>query len=367
MPRFWPPPAPTPTPGHWKIDGREASARPDAYRSPSASAGPGVKRRRMTQHKAAGRRKVMGLRMSQTEFAKAFHIPVGTLRDWEQHRRDPDQAARAYLEAIARNPKAVIAALHPRLRLPADQPTARGAASHWHGATMPALAWIPGTSPGMTCAMAVFRYTALNQAGKQISGEMEAKSRELVIRHLAEAGHFPIDAVAQSTSAAAASSRSLMDFWQSASATQITQFTRQLAMLLGAGLTLPRAMAPGRGRDERRPRAKDRPADPRRHRRRQEPGGGAGGPRQAVSAGVRQHGARGRGERHAARGARAHRRDARARAEDARQADLGPALPLAAGGDGDRARCWSSCCSWCRASSRCWSTPGPSCRRRRRP
>ena len=90
--------------------------------------------------------------------------------------------------------------------------------------------------------MAVFRYTALNQAGKQISGEMEAQSRELVIRHLAEAGHFPIDAVAQSTSAAAASSRSLMDFWQSASATQITQFTRQLAMLLGAGLTLPRAM-----------------------------------------------------------------------------------------------------------------------------
>ena len=90
--------------------------------------------------------------------------------------------------------------------------------------------------------MAVFRYTALNQAGKQISGEMEAKSRELVIRHLAEAGHFPIDAVAQSTSAAAASGRSVMDFWQSASATQITQFTRQLAMLLGAGLTLPRAM-----------------------------------------------------------------------------------------------------------------------------
>jgi DNA-binding transcriptional regulator YiaG len=29
-------------------------------------------------------------------------------------RSDPDQAARAYLEVIARNPKAVIAALHPR-------------------------------------------------------------------------------------------------------------------------------------------------------------------------------------------------------------------------------------------------------------
>jgi general secretion pathway protein F len=91
--------------------------------------------------------------------------------------------------------------------------------------------------------MAVFRYTALNQAGKQISGEMEAASREVAIRQLAEAGHFPIDAVAQSGSVAAASRRSLMDFWRSASAAQITQFTRQLAMLLGAGLTLPRAMA----------------------------------------------------------------------------------------------------------------------------
>lgn len=90
--------------------------------------------------------------------------------------------------------------------------------------------------------MATFHYTALNQAGKQITGEMEAASRELVIRQLAEAGHFPIDAVAQSGSAAAATRRSLFDFWQSASATQITQFTRQLAMLLGAGLTLPRAM-----------------------------------------------------------------------------------------------------------------------------
>jgi general secretion pathway protein F len=91
--------------------------------------------------------------------------------------------------------------------------------------------------------MAVFRYTALNQAGKQISGEMEAATREVAIRQLAEAGHFPIDAVAQSGSTVAASRRSLMDFWRSASAAQITQFTRQLAMLLGAGLTLPRAMA----------------------------------------------------------------------------------------------------------------------------
>ena len=51
------------------------------------------------------------LRMSQVEFAKAFRIPLGTLRDWEQHRRDPDRAARAYLEVIAREPDAVRRAL----------------------------------------------------------------------------------------------------------------------------------------------------------------------------------------------------------------------------------------------------------------
>lgn len=51
------------------------------------------------------------LRMSQVEFAKTFRIPLGTLRDWEQHRRDPDRAARAYLEVIAREPDAVRRAL----------------------------------------------------------------------------------------------------------------------------------------------------------------------------------------------------------------------------------------------------------------
>jgi putative transcriptional regulator len=51
------------------------------------------------------------LRLSQAEFAKTFRIPLGTLRDWEQHRREPDQAARAYLEVIAREPEAVRRAL----------------------------------------------------------------------------------------------------------------------------------------------------------------------------------------------------------------------------------------------------------------
>ncbi len=51
------------------------------------------------------------LGMSQEEFAARFHIPIGTLRDWEQGRTEPDQAARAYLTVIARAPDAVQKAL----------------------------------------------------------------------------------------------------------------------------------------------------------------------------------------------------------------------------------------------------------------
>ncbi len=58
-------------------------------------------------------RRALGL--SQEMFAARFHIPLGTLRDWEQDRKEPDAAARAYLIVIARNPKAVSDALQPQL------------------------------------------------------------------------------------------------------------------------------------------------------------------------------------------------------------------------------------------------------------
>ena len=51
------------------------------------------------------------LKLTQEEFAARFRIPLGTLRDWEQGKTEPDQAARAYLRVIARNPKAVLEAL----------------------------------------------------------------------------------------------------------------------------------------------------------------------------------------------------------------------------------------------------------------
>jgi putative transcriptional regulator len=54
-------------------------------------------------------RRVLGL--TQEEFSARYHIPLGTLRDWEQHRSEPDQASRAYLKVIAKDPDFVAAAL----------------------------------------------------------------------------------------------------------------------------------------------------------------------------------------------------------------------------------------------------------------
>jgi putative transcriptional regulator len=51
------------------------------------------------------------LNLTQQEFATRFHIPLGTLRDWEQNRKEPDQTARAYLTVLARYPDAVRCAL----------------------------------------------------------------------------------------------------------------------------------------------------------------------------------------------------------------------------------------------------------------
>jgi putative transcriptional regulator len=51
------------------------------------------------------------LKLTQEEFAALFHVPIGTLRDWEQDRNAPDKAAQAYLRVIAKDPDAVRRAL----------------------------------------------------------------------------------------------------------------------------------------------------------------------------------------------------------------------------------------------------------------
>jgi len=56
------------------------------------------------------------LALTQEEFALRYHIPLGTLRDWEQGRSEPDQPAKAYLTVIARDPEGVERALQPALQ-----------------------------------------------------------------------------------------------------------------------------------------------------------------------------------------------------------------------------------------------------------
>jgi putative transcriptional regulator len=47
------------------------------------------------------------LALSQEEFATHYRIPIGTLRDWEQGRSEPDAPGRAYLRVIAKEPELV--------------------------------------------------------------------------------------------------------------------------------------------------------------------------------------------------------------------------------------------------------------------
>lgn len=65
------------------------------------------------------------LGLSQSEFARGFGVSVGTLRNWEQHRRQTEGPARVLLTVIRRNPRPVIEAIWPgkkrasrKIRLP---------------------------------------------------------------------------------------------------------------------------------------------------------------------------------------------------------------------------------------------------------
>lgn len=51
------------------------------------------------------------LHLTQEEFCARYAIPLGTLRDWEQGKTVPDQAARAHLHVIAVEPEMVARAL----------------------------------------------------------------------------------------------------------------------------------------------------------------------------------------------------------------------------------------------------------------
>lgn len=49
--------------------------------------------------------------LSQAKFAKLIDVNLGTLRNWEQGRREPTGPAKALLRAIERDPQHVLKAL----------------------------------------------------------------------------------------------------------------------------------------------------------------------------------------------------------------------------------------------------------------
>jgi putative transcriptional regulator len=84
------------------------AAQSDADARPLTAAD--LKRMKRTPQAKVIRR---ALELTQEEFAARYQIPLGTLRDWEQGRTEPDQPTRAYLTLIARDPDHVHRVLNP--------------------------------------------------------------------------------------------------------------------------------------------------------------------------------------------------------------------------------------------------------------
>lgn len=86
--------------------------------------------------------------------------------------------------------------------------------------------------------MPQFRYRAITHTGALVVGDVEASSREEVLRRIEYLGHWPIEAQAASKGLLG-----LGEWGRGAPRTrEVTIFLRQLALLIGAGLTLEAAL-----------------------------------------------------------------------------------------------------------------------------
>jgi general secretion pathway protein F len=90
--------------------------------------------------------------------------------------------------------------------------------------------------------MKVFTYTAVSPSGDRLAGQMESNSREAVLTHLQELGHFPVDIREARGKAATSAGGGVSLFSRGPSSARLTLFTHELAMLLKAGMPLDRAL-----------------------------------------------------------------------------------------------------------------------------
>jgi general secretion pathway protein F len=87
--------------------------------------------------------------------------------------------------------------------------------------------------------MPQFRYRAVTQAGEFVAGEVEAPSRQEVLRRIEYLGHMAIEAEVAASNMLARNSALV---GKTVRARDVTIFLRQLALLLGARLTLEAAL-----------------------------------------------------------------------------------------------------------------------------
>ncbi|HEY0446701.1 MAG TPA: helix-turn-helix domain-containing protein [Allosphingosinicella sp.] len=50
----------------------------------------------------------LSMNLTQSEFAKRYRLPIGTVRDWEQRRSQPDSGSKIYLRMIEAEPARVL-------------------------------------------------------------------------------------------------------------------------------------------------------------------------------------------------------------------------------------------------------------------
>jgi general secretion pathway protein F len=88
----------------------------------------------------------------------------------------------------------------------------------------------------------LYRYSAISRTGSRLSGEMEAASRAIVLEDLHKLGHLPVEVVESNGTAQGRSTGGSSFLSGKPSTGQITLFTRELAMLLKAGLPLDQSL-----------------------------------------------------------------------------------------------------------------------------
>jgi general secretion pathway protein F len=88
----------------------------------------------------------------------------------------------------------------------------------------------------------VFAYTAVSPSGDRLAGRMESDSREAVLAHLQELGHFPVEVSEARGKAATGQGSGNSLFSGRPAPARLTLFTHELAMLLKAGMPLDRAL-----------------------------------------------------------------------------------------------------------------------------